>query len=122
MQLGLGFSIFNQSQKAKIKSSKIAEQIATNEANNAQQQLHISMQRLLTVYANNVDALKYFETDGLKNAATIKATASKQFINGEINYLDYVMLLNNAISIENNYLNTLQEHNNIVIEINFITK
>ncbi len=122
VQFGLGFSIFNQSQKAKIKSSKIAEQIATDEANNTQQQLSISMQRLITAYNNNVDALKYFETDVLKNAATIKATANKQFINGEINYLDYVMLLNNAISIESNYLNTLQEHNNIVIEINFVNK
>lgn len=122
VQIGVGIPIFTQSQKAKIKSSKTAQLIAANESANTQQELQINMKRLLTAYANNNVSLKYFETTGLKNAATISNTADKQFTTGEINYLDFVILLNQSIAIESGYIEAIQNHNNIVVEINFILK
>ena len=49
----------------------------------------------------------------------ILETANKQFINGEINYLDWVMLTNQAINIQSNYLDAIKNLNESIIQINY---
>jgi cobalt-zinc-cadmium resistance protein CzcA len=46
-------------------------------------------------------------------------TASLQFQNGDINYLDWALLNNQAISIENDYLEAIHNLNAVVIQINY---
>jgi cobalt-zinc-cadmium resistance protein CzcA len=53
-----------------------------------------------------------------KNARTIINTANSQFKNGQINYLEWVLLTNNAISISNDYLDEVKKLNECIIKIN----
>jgi cobalt-zinc-cadmium resistance protein CzcA len=48
-------------------------------------------------------------------------TANKQFANGDINYLDFVMLTNQAITIQNNYIEAVKALNDSIIALSFIT-
>jgi cobalt-zinc-cadmium resistance protein CzcA len=48
------------------------------------------------------------KTTGLKNAQLIFETANKQFSNGDINYLDWVMLTNQAINLQSNYMDAVK--------------
>jgi cobalt-zinc-cadmium resistance protein CzcA len=50
----------------------------------------------------------------------IMKTASLQFQNGDINYLDWALLNNQAISIENDYLEAIHNLNAVVIQINYL--
>ena len=119
-QLGLGIPIFSSSQRARIKAAKAASEIADSEYSarlQAQQNRHA---QLLSRYESLWEAVAYFERSGLANADMIMGTAKAQFFDGDINYLDYVMLLNQSIAIKSDYIEALRELNQCVIEINYI--
>jgi cobalt-zinc-cadmium resistance protein CzcA len=61
--------------------------------------------------------LDLYENTVLKNSDNIFETASKQLNAGEINYLDWVMLIKEKINIHQNYLDTIWAYNNTMIEI-----
>jgi len=63
---------------------------------------------------------KYLENTYHNNDKIIFETANKQFISGEINYLDWVMLTNQAISIQSNYLDAIKNLNETIIQINYL--
>ena len=48
-------------------------------------------------YNKHLETVNYYEDTALKNADIIIKTANLQFQNGEINYLEWVLLTNNAI-------------------------
>ena len=55
------------------------------------------------------------------NAILISETANRQFLGGDINYLDWVMLVNQALTIHNSYIDTINLYNESVIEWNYLT-
>lgn len=121
VQIGIGIPVFVQAQKAKVKASRIAENIAEGRLEAESAALKSKYEELLSAYDNNVTIVRYFETTGLKNAATIVATAQKQFLGGEINYLDWVMLMNQAIAIRSNYADAVNTLCQSIISINYLT-
>ena len=47
--------------------------------------------------------VKELEEVAIPNSVTIFETAQKQFLNGDINYLEWAMLVNQSISIKSDY-------------------
>ena len=119
VQFGLGIPIFNGSQKIKINASKINEQVAANEYQVNLRNLETNFAQVMKQYQKYQNAVLYFENTALKNAETLKTTANKQFLNGEINYLEWVLLMNQAISIQSDYIEAIRNRNNAVAEINY---
>ena len=117
-QIGLGIPLFGGSQRAKIKASKIAETISENEFQNQKKVLSNQYKSLLFQYENNIEKILYFEKTGLPNAKIIEQTANKQFFNGDINYLDWTLLINQSIAIKNNFIETVMTNNQNIIELN----
>lgn len=70
-------------------------------------------------YANYAAAKNYFESTALKNATDITRTANQQFLNGDINYLEWVMVIHQAVSIESGYAEVLYNLNNAVAALNY---
>jgi cobalt-zinc-cadmium resistance protein CzcA len=62
-----------------------------------------------------------YESNTLNNAQLIIETANKQFANGEINYIEWVMLTNQAIAIKNEYLNGVYNLNESIIQLNYLS-
>lgn len=120
-QFGLGIPLFGGSQKARIQASKIEETISENEYQKEKKALKNQYYNAWSNYQINLEKLDYFEKIALQNAKTITETANKQFYNGEINYLDWVLLVNQSISIKNNYIDTVINHNETIIELNYLT-
>lgn len=121
VQAGVGIPIFAGSQSAKIQASKVGESIAENEYETQLNFLQSRYKQLMSAHKSNTGITQYFEDSGLKNAILIKETANEQFSNGEINFLDFVMVINQAISIQSNYLEAVRALNESSIELNFIT-
>ncbi len=119
-QIGLGIPLFGRSQKAKINASKIAENIAESEYQTQVLNLKTEYNKLLTQYNSNLEIVNYFETNSNKNSKIITDVANKQFINGDINYLDFVMLVNQSIAIQNTYIEAVKSLNESVIAINYL--
>ncbi len=120
-QIGLGIPLFGGSQKAKIAASKISESISENDFQKEKMILEKQYQNALSKYQSNLEKLDYFEKTALPNAKIITETANKQFYNGDINYLDWVMLINQSINIKSNYIDTVINYNETIIELNYLT-
>ena len=123
IQIGLGIPIFNTAQKAKINAFKLNETIANNEFEAHQKQIEIQFKRNIVAYQKQIKAVAFMETNSLKNANIITKTATKQFTSGDINYLEWIQLMNQAVNIQNEYLEAIRTLNKTVIQINtFINK
>ena len=78
------------------------------------------MKEAFSIYENNKKTISYFEDEALKNAKQIATLANLQYNNGEINYMEWVLLMNQAISIENDYQDAILKLNESVINYNYI--
>jgi cobalt-zinc-cadmium resistance protein CzcA len=120
-QVGIDIPLFGGSQNARIKASKVKElylkEALLNEEKVLQNQLQIAEQNVMQTQTQ----VTYFESEGLPNALLIEKTANQQFYGGEINYLDWVMLTNQVISAKNNYIDSVYNYNESVIELHYLT-
>ena len=123
VQIGLGIPIFTSGQKAKITAAKTYEKIVANEYEVNLRSYETAYKAALVRYQKYSEAIAYFETTALKNADLVTSTANKQFINGDINYLEWVLLINQAVTIQSDYIDAVKNSNESAVEINsLITK
>lgn len=118
VQIGLGIPIFNSGQKAKINAARVNEMVVAGEYDMNLQNFETAYKRALLQYQKNNEAVAYFEKTALKNADIITTSVNNKFINGDINYLEWVMLMNQAISIQSDYIEAVKNLNESAVEIN----
>ena len=120
VQLGVGIPLFTGAQKAKINSSKTLELMSENNLQVAIQQLSNDFKIQLQEFEKNKEMITYYETFALPNAEIMKKTANIQFSTGEINYLIWANLIQNAIIIESEYLDAVNEMNQIINQLHYL--
>ncbi len=104
----------NEVSKAKIEYEKsvnnyeYSKNIFINNYNNTKRKYLILKERV-----------EYFEQNGLKNAETIISKANNLYEGGEVEYIDYIQHLNNALNIKKTYLQTLFEYNQTINLLNY---
>ena len=116
--IGVGLPIFNSAQKSVIEAQKVNQQIAENN-------YQLGLVNLKNQYLQNLrqfqklnDEISYYQKTGLQNSESILKTANNQYFNGEINYLEWTLLVTQAFEIQNKYIDRLKETNDKIIEIN----
>jgi cobalt-zinc-cadmium resistance protein CzcA len=120
VQVGVGIPLFNGAQKAKIHASEINEAIADNNYLSGLQTLQIEREAALLEYQKYLQTIKWYEDSALKTSQTISTTADKQFINGDINYLEWVMLINQAVNIRSQYIDAVKNLNDAINQLNYL--
>src|SRR6185312_2724576 len=120
VQLGVGIPLFNGAQKARINAAKVSETIAENSYSLGLQNLNSDIKVALLEYRKYLQTAGWYETAALKSAETISSTATKQFINGEINYLDWVILTNQAVTIRSQYIDVIKSLNETINQLNYL--
>ncbi len=120
-QIGLGIPIFSGAQKAHIKAAGNNVTIAQNELDYASQQLKNELDKSNATIALLQERAQYFEIVQLPNADLIQKTALKQFEEGEIDYMEWTLLNNQAIQIRNTYLDVIKSLNETTIYVQFLT-
>ena len=120
VQFGLGIPLLGGSQKARVEASKVNQQIAETELEFQKSKIKNELTSILKEYQSNLEKIKYFESVANPNSKKIEQTATKQFVNGEINYLDWVLLINQSIEIQNNYIHTVHQLNQNTIQLNYL--
>ena len=116
--VGVGIPVFNSAQKSVIEAQKVNQQIAENN-------YQLGLVNLKNQYLQNLgqfqklnDEISYYQKTGLQNSESILKTANNQYFNGEINYLEWTLLVTQAFEIQNKYIDRLKETNDKIIEIN----
>lgn len=120
-QFGLKIPLLFGGQAAKIKAAKIAEEIAKEEAVEYETQLKSSYKTLDLQLIQLEKSLTYFEQEGAKLSDEILKTAQGSFKNGEIDFYQYIQSLESAYEVKLDYLDKLEEYNQTVITINYLT-
>ena len=120
-QFGLSIPLLFNGQSARIKSLKLAEEQAGNQARDMEIKL-ISQHDKLQAELEQLQAeLKFFEVEGRTLSEEIFKTANRSFSNGEIDFYQYIISLENAYEIDLTYLEKLHRYNQTVIAINYLT-
>jgi len=120
VQFGVGVPLFFGSQKAKINSAKTLELISENNFQIGLQTIKVEYEIAFKKYETQLLTVKYFEETALQNANIITKTTNQQYANGDINYSEWSMLINSAISIQSNYTDAVNDLNQTIIQLNFL--
>ena len=121
VQVGVGIPIFAKAQKVKINSAKFSKQLAANNYAVGLQSLQSEYQVALAQYNKYHQTVEYFETKALKNATLITTTANQQLATGNINYLEWVQVINQATTVKNDYVEAVKSLNESIIQLNYFT-
>lgn len=113
---GISLPLFFGAQSARTSAAKVDWQLAQKRKNYTLQQAKTEQEAIQLEVKKYASSLDYFQQTGLENANLIISTADKQFVGGEINYLQWVILVDQAINIKSEYLDMLNSYNQSVIQ------
>ena len=121
IEAGISIPLWFVPYSAKVKAAKINEQVARTNSEYYSKSLAGEYRSTLSEYAKFSNSLDYYEKQALPEASTIIEQASRSYKAGAMDYLDYVMSLNRALDIKQNYLDALNNYNQTIISIELIT-
>ncbi|MCE7059520.1 CusA/CzcA family heavy metal efflux RND transporter [Dyadobacter sp. CY343] len=114
---GIAVPLFFKAQSARAAAAKTEFEKTQKEIQYLTQQILTERDNAQTQVRKFLQSLDYFETQGLKNAEAIITTADEQFQAGEIDYLQWVILVNQSITIRSEYIQSLSSYNQAVIQL-----
>ncbi|WKK64630.1 CusA/CzcA family heavy metal efflux RND transporter [Lutimonas zeaxanthinifaciens] len=120
-QIGLKIPILFSGNAAKIKASKIETEILENLEADYRIQLETKHSEMITELQKYQEALTYYQSEGENLSREIFKTAQFSYESGEINFFQYIQSMENALGILLDYLGNLNDYNQLVLEINYLT-
>ncbi len=106
---------------SKAKAAKIAANIAQTDAENYTRSISGNYQSLLDEYNKYSSNVDFYENQAVPEADLIIQQATRSYKAGALDYLDYVLTLNRALTIKQNYLDALNSFNQTIISIEYIS-
>jgi len=121
IQAGITIPLWLVPYTSKTKAAKLREQVAQTDAEYFLKSLSGSYRSLLNEYLKYNNSLNYYEKEAVPEAELIIEYSTKSYKAGAMDYQDYVQSLSRALSIKQNYLDALNNYNQTIISIDFIT-
>ena len=115
--IGLSVPLFAAAQKARINAGNIAISQNKLEKQAVSQQLQTNLKDAISMYLQNKKVVEEYQRSVLPNTKILIESASKKLNAGEIGYLEWVMVINQAIQGQNEYLGYVQQLNEAAIEV-----
>jgi len=106
---------------SKVKAAKLKQKAAQTDAENYSKSLAGNYGSLMLELNKNRNTIDYYEKQAVPEADLIITQATLSFKSGQIDYSEYLISLNRAISIKINYLDAVNNFNQTVISIDYIT-
>ncbi|WP_421894774.1 CusA/CzcA family heavy metal efflux RND transporter [Marinoscillum sp.] len=121
-QVGLAIPLFGASaQVSEIRAAELKKEQTSLQLEAMTNQLEGQLRSLIQQYEKSLTNLKYYQENALPQAELILEQSQKGFASGEINYVEYVQGLDRALSIQFNYLDIINQHNQTLISIAYIS-
>ena len=121
IQAGISIPLWFKPYTSKIKAAKLKEQVAQTNMELYTKSLKGNYRSLLGEYVKYNNSLDYYEKQAVPEADLIIEQATLSYKSGAMDYLDYVQSLTRGLSIKQNYLDALNNYNQIIISIDLIT-
>lgn len=120
VQIGVGIPLFTKGQRALAKAIQTKVAIAENEYQRKEIELKNRLKQQVNSYTNQLKIVENYEQKQLPKSEIILKTAQKQMEVGEIDYLNWVILTNQAVKTKVDYIDNLERLNQIGAELNFL--
>lgn len=121
IQAGISVPLWFVPYASRSKAAKINYEKAKVDAENYNRMVSGDFQSLLDDYRKYSSSVTYYEDQAVPEANLIIDQASKSYKAGALDYLDFVQTLGRALAIKQSYLDALNNLNQTVISIEFIT-
>ncbi len=121
IQAGIAIPLWFVPYTAKTKAAKLKTQVAQTDAENYSKSLEGSYRSLMGEYAKYSNSVNYYEKQAIPEADIIIEQATRSYRAGAMDYLEYILNLGRALSIRQNYLDAMNNYNQTVVSIEFIT-
>ncbi len=120
IEAGLAIPLWFGAQKSRIDAAKIETEIQIQVAENKTIQRKSSYQKWLSELEKEKEEIDYFEKTGRLLADELMNQAILSLAKGEIDFLQYVQIVENSKAIEMRYLNSLLMYNFSALELNYL--
>lgn len=120
-QVGIGIPLFFGATKSKISAAKISNEIITEQENDYKIKLQSKYEVLQKELEAYEKSLFYYTQEGNAMASEIINMADKSYKNGEIDIFKYLQSIESSSQIKLNYLKSLNDYNQLVINLNYLT-
>lgn len=121
IQAGITIPLWYAPFSAKIKAARLKEKAAEASAGQFSRSLGGKYRSLLDELEKYRKSVDYYEKQALPEAEIIIDQSIRSYKAGALDYLEYVLSLGRALSIKQNYLEALNNYNQTVINIEYIT-
>ncbi|NCI47418.1 CusA/CzcA family heavy metal efflux RND transporter [Sediminibacterium soli] len=120
-QVGLSVPLFYGAQRARINAARINTQLVQTQAQAAKTGLQAQYLSQYNEYLKQKEGLDYYEQIGLQQTDKIIRISQVSYRLGEIGYVEYIQNLSMAFDTRLKYLDALNQYNQAIIQLNYIT-
>lgn len=120
-QFGITFPLWFGPEVARAKSFKAQAAAAGLRYDYEEGSLQNQYRQVVQNYIKSRSSLDYYTKSALPNAELISRQSQSAYAKGDLGYAEYLLNQQQVISIRENYLRTLNEYNQSIINIEFYT-
>ncbi|HEX2976760.1 MAG TPA: TolC family protein, partial [Bacteroidales bacterium] len=121
VQAGISIPLWIAPFTARSKAAAIRENAARTDAEYVRKNITGSLSTLYEELGKYSSAVEYYEKQAVPEAETIIEQAQLSYRAGAMDYTDYMLMLNRAIDIRMNYLEAINNYNQTIISIDYVT-
>jgi cobalt-zinc-cadmium resistance protein CzcA len=121
VQAGISIPLFYRPYKNKIKAAKVDAEIAQKEFELYNTNIQGKYEQAISEYLKQEKSVRYYEENALPNVGFLRRQAQEAFRQGEIQYVELLQALRSYSEIKSNYLQTVHQFNQSVIELQYLS-
>ena len=121
VQAGISVPLWFPPYTSRAKAARINEKIAQTDAESYSRAVTSNYNSMLDELRKFSSTVEFYEKQAVPESEIIIEQASRSYKAGALDYLEFVLTLNRAMSIRQNYLDALNSYNQTIISIEYIT-
>ncbi len=118
-QIGVAIPLFFSGNISKKKTAKLEQQSWEAMRSNREIQMESFYMQKQAELNQHKEMIKYYTENGQKLSKEIIKTADMSYKNGEIDFFQYIQSMENAISIESDYLDNVLSYNKSYLKLHY---
>lgn len=118
--LGMSIPFFNKAQKAKVEAANVQEEVNRANTDIAALRLKTQLQQALQHRDKFNSSLTYYKNSALPQSNIIIQTANLNYKNGQISYIEWATLVNQALGIQMQYADIQRDHQLNEIQLDYL--
>lgn len=118
-QIGIAIPLFFSGNVSKRKTAKLEQQSWEAMRNNREIRMESFYMQKQAELNQHKEMIKYYTENGQTLSKEIIKTADMSYRNGEIDFFQYIQSMENAISIESDYLDNVLSYNKSCLELHY---